>query len=313
MNFKEIGRKILGIRTDEELAAQAKKTPKEKVIEFFKSLGFALIAALFIITFFIQNTRIPTGSMENTILVGDFVIVNKFIYGSSSPRYIPFTEIALPYFTIPGIREPEAGDIVVFEFPGDREDLVPKELNVNYVKRLIGMPGDTLQIINRVAYINGKEFPVPPYVHYALPYSKPADRGEDYIYPAGAPWNEDNYGPYVVPKAGMKIILTPENYMQWRTFIDREHGERVVELKGGTVTIKGKPVNSYTVQKDYYFMIGDNRNDSYDSRFWGPVSRDAVVGSAFLVLFSWDREIPFFNIFKLLGSVRLERIMMVLE
>ncbi len=313
MNIKEIGRKILGIKTQEELDSQNNKTPKEKVVEFFKSLGFALLAALFIITFFVQNTRIPTGSMENTILVGDFVIVNKFIYGASSPRYIPFTEVELPYFTLPGIKEPERGDIVVFEFPGDRDDIRAKELNVNYVKRLIGMPGDTLQIINRVVYINGKENPIPPYVNYTNLQAKPAGISEPYIFPMGSGWNEDNYGPYVVPKAGMKIDLTTANFAVWQTLINREFGRKVLDISGGSVTLEGKPVTSYTFKKDHFFMMGDNRNDSYDSRFWGPISRDAVVGSAFLVLFSWDRDIPFSQPFKLLGSVRIERIMKVLD
>ena len=84
------------------------ETFQEKVIEFFRQLFFAAIAAFFIITFIIQNTRIPTGSMEDTILVGDFVLVNKFIYGSSSPKYIPFTEIELPFFRLPAFKEPQA-------------------------------------------------------------------------------------------------------------------------------------------------------------------------------------------------------------
>lgn len=313
MDIKEIGRKILGIKTHEELEVLNNKTPKEKFVDFFKSLGFALIAALFIITFFVQNTRIPTGSMENTILVGDFVIVNKFIYGSSSPRYIPFTEVALPYFTIPGIKEPERGDIVVFEFPGDREEFKPKELNVSYVKRLVGMPGDTLRIINRVVYINGKENPIPPYINYTTPLSKSPDYPEPYIFPAGSGWNEDNYGPYVVPKEGMTVELNTYNMAAFQTLINREYGKKVVNISGTSVTIEGKPVTAYTFKRDHFFMMGDNRNDSYDSRYWGPISRDAVVGSAFLVLFSWDRDIPFSQLFKLLGSVRLERIMKVLH
>lgn len=99
MSFKDRLRRFVGIKTEEEL--KIVKTPREKAIEFVKSLFFAGIAALLIITFIIQNTRIPTGSMERTILVGDFVLVNKFIYGSSSGKYIPFTEIEIPYFTLP--------------------------------------------------------------------------------------------------------------------------------------------------------------------------------------------------------------------
>jgi len=311
LSFKDRVRRFFGIKTEEEL--NEVKTPKEKVIEFFKSLFFAAIAALFIITFIIQNTRIPTGSMEDTILVGDFVLVNKFIYGSSSPKYIPFTEIELPYFSFPSIREPEPGDIVVFEYPGDREELVARELNVNYVKRLIGMPGDTIEIRDKVAFVNGNEFPIPPYIKYLSPYPVPKDRVNPRIFPKGSPWNEDNYGPLVIPKKGYTIPLSPSNVEGWRTIIDREHGERVVAVQDGYVTINGKPVTSYTFKKDYYFMMGDNRDDSMDSRFWGLVARDMVVGQAFIVLFSWDRDIPFSQLFKLLASIRFDRVLKLLD
>ncbi|MCW8824731.1 MAG: S26 family signal peptidase, partial [Ignavibacteriaceae bacterium] len=100
---------------------------------------------------------------------------------------------------------------------------------------------------------------------------------------------------------------------QWRTIIDREYGERVVDLKNGIVTIKGSSVSSYTFKKDYFFMMGDNRDDSLDSRFWGLVARDMVVGQAFITLFSWDRDIPFSQLFKLIGSIRLDRVLLLLH
>lgn len=290
-----------------------------KVKEFFKQLFFAGIAALFIITFIIQNTRIPTGSMEDTILVGDFVLVNKFVYGSSSPRYIPFTEIALPYFTLPAFKDPKPKDIVVFEYPGDRDQLEPTEKGVNYVKRCIGTPGDTVEIRYKVVFVNGKEFWRPPYIKYYrgqyASYLRPIPKGyaEPRIFPKGMPWNEDNYGPLVIPKKGMKIPLNIYNVEQWRTTIDREYGKRVVEINNNTVTIEGIPVSSYTFKKDYYFMMGDNRDDSLDSRFWGLVARDAVVGQAFITLFSWDRDIPFSDFFRLIGSIRPNRVLKLLH
>jgi signal peptidase I len=295
------------------------ETIQEKVIEFFRQLFWAAIAAFFIITFIIQYTRIPTGSMEDTILVGDFVLVNKFIYGSSSPKYIPFTEIEIPFFRLPALKEPKATDIVVFEYPGDRDQLVATERGVNYVKRCIGTPGDTIEIIDKVVFVNGKEFWIPPFIKYYKgrygSYLNPVPQGviEPRIFPKGMPWNEDNYGPLVIPRKGSTIPLNKYNVEQWRTIIDREYGERVVDLKNGVVTIKDNPVSSYTFKKDYYFMMGDNRDDSLDSRFWGLVSRDMVVGQAFITLFSWDREIPFSQIFKLLGSIRLDRILLLLH
>jgi len=311
LSFKDSLKRFVGIKTEEEL--KKVKTPKEKTKEFFESLLFAGIAAFFIITFVIQNTRIPTGSMEGTILVGDFVLVNKFIFGSSSPKYIPFTEVEIPYFRLPAIREPRRKDIVVFEYPGDRDQLVPNELGVNYVKRCIGLPGDTVQIINKVVFVNGKEFWIPPHIKYLNPYAKPKEYVEPRIFPKGMPWNEDNYGPLIVPRKGYRIRLTPDNVEQWRTIIDREYGKRVVDIEGNVVTIEGMPVTYYTLKKDYYFMMGDNRDDSLDSRFWGFVSRDMIVGEAFITLFSWDRDIPFSQFIKLIGSIRPERILKLLH
>lgn len=324
--FKSIADKIL-----HPFGKRIRKVPEtffEKVFEFFRSLFSAAIAALFIITFFIQNTRIPTGSMEDTILVGDFILVNKFVYGPSSPKYIPFTEIEIPYFTMPFLKfkDPHHGDIVVFEYPGNKEQLraderipglpIPEEqiaMNVNYVKRCIGLPGDTIEVRNKVVFVNGKEFWIPPYIKYLSPYPLSKDRVNTQIFPKGKQWNEDNYGPLVIPKKGMEIQLNLENVEEWRTIIDREFAERVVEVKDGIIIIKGKEVHSYTFQKDYYFMMGDNRDDSADSRFWGFVSRDMVVGEAFMSLFSWDRDIPFSELFRLIGSIRTDRILKLIH
>jgi signal peptidase I len=295
------------------------ETPKEKIIEFFRQLFFAAIAAFFIITFIIQNTRIPTGSMKDTILVGDFVLVNKFIYGSSSPKYIPFTQIELPFFCLPAFKEPQSTDIVVFEYPGDRDQLRATELGVNYVKRCIGTPGDTIEIKDKLVFVNGKEYWRPPHIKYydgkSGNFLKPKPRGysDPRIFPKGMNWNEDNYGPLVIPKEGSTISLNKYNVEQWRTIIDREYDKRVVDVKDDVVLINNIPVSSYTFKKDYYFMMGDNRDNSMDSRFWGLVPRDLVVGQAFITLFSWDRDIPFSQFFRLIGSIRLDRVLLLLH
>lgn len=317
MSFTEKVKNMLKSKPKEEDSKP--KTLGEKIKEFFKQLAFAGIAAFFIITFVIQNTRIPTGSMEDTILVGDFVLVNKFIYGSSSPKYIPFTEVELPHFTLPAFKEPKPKDIVVFEYPGDRDQLIPSEKGINYVKRCIGTPGDTIEIKDKVVFVNGKEFWRPSFIKYYKGNNHPSNRfypkghGDYNIFPKGMPWNGDNYGPFVVPRKGMTIPLNTYNVEQWRTTIDREYGERVVDIKNNVVTINGMPVSSYIFKKDYFFMMGDNRDDSADSRYWGVVPRDLVVGQAFITLFSWDRNIPFTELFKLLGSIRPDRVLKLLH
>jgi signal peptidase I len=282
------------------------KTPKDKTIEFVKNLLFAVVAALLIKSFLIETSRVPTGSMEKTIMVGDFLFVNKFIFGSSSPRNIPFTNIALPYFQLPAISEPERGDIVVFEYPGDRDELFSDDI-ANYVKRCIGTPGDTIEIKNKVVFVNGVESPIPANIQY-LRRPIPSGIANPGIFPNGASWNQDNYGPYVIPKKGDVVELTAENIEKWRTIIDREFGRRVVSVNSGSATIDGKPVQNYTIKKDYYFMMGDNRDDSDDSRYWGLVPRDNIVGEALMIYWSWNPAIPFSEFFKLLGSVRIGRI-----
>lgn len=282
-------------------------TPQAKTIEFLKNLLFAAIAALLIKTFLIETSRVPTGSMEKTIMVGDFLFVNKFIYGSSSPRNIPFTDVRLPYFSLPAISEPERGDIVVFEYPGNRDELKPKNVD-NYVKRCMATPGDTIEIRDKVVFINGEEAKIPPKIQYEMPRPLPPGMKDRKIFPKGSGWNKDQYGPLVIPKKGDVIELTKDNVEKWRTIIDREFGKRVVDSNEDGVTINGENVKTYTLQKDYYFMMGDNRDNSDDSRFWGLVPRDLIVGEALMIYWSWNPNIPFADFFHLLGSVRINRI-----
>jgi signal peptidase I len=283
------------------------KNQKQKFFEFWKNLLFAAVAALLIKTFLIETSRVPTGSMEKTILVGDFLFVNKFIYGSSSPRTIPFTDVKLPYFQFPALRDPRRYDIVVFEYPGDRDELAPTIIN-NYVKRCIGVPGDTIEVVDKVVFVNKKEAPRAPQIQYINNYCTPKGEINPRIFPKGGAFNEDNYGPIVVPKKGDVIKLTTDNVEEWRTIIDREFGEIAVTVEGSQIMIKGKPVTSYTFKQDYYFMMGDNRDDSADSRYWGFVGRDKIIGQALMIYWSWDPSIPFSDIFNLIGSVRIGRI-----
>lgn len=283
------------------------RTPSKRFLEFLKNLLLAAIAALLIKTFIIETSRVPTGSMENTILVGDFLFVNKFIYGSSSPRNIPFTDVRLPYFTLPELGDPEKKDIVVFEYPGHRDQLKPDGYT-NYVKRCVAEPGDTLEIRDKVVFINGSEFWIPPHIKYTDNYITPEGVSNPRVFPRGSGWNPNNYGPLVIPEKGEVAKLTPENIEKWRTLIDREYGKRVVTVEGDQVMIKGKPADTYTVKQDYYFMMGDNRDNSLDSRMWGLVPRENVVGEAFMIYWSWNPKIPFSDFFRLMSTVRWDRI-----
>jgi len=293
-------------KTDKQ-TKEKPKTFKDKSFEFVKNLLFAAIAALLIKSFLIETSRVPTGSMEKTILVGDFLFVNKFIYGSSSPRNIPFTDITLPYFQLPALGEPERFDIVVFEYPGDSDELKPTIIN-NYVKRLIGLPGDTVKIVNKIVYVNGKEIKRPHFIQYSNQLPIPSGIPNPAIFPYGSEWNEDNYGPIVVPKKGDNVKLSRQNIELFRNIIDREYGRRVVTVEGDDIKIDGKITTNYVIKQNFYFMMGDNRDNSADSRFWGFVPREKVLGQAWMIYWSWDPAIPFSNIFDLLSSVRLNRL-----
>ena len=180
---------------------------------------------------------------------------------------------------------------------------MPNEIGVNYVKRCIGTPGDTVEIIDKVVFVNGKEFWRPPFIKYYRGrignYLKPVPKGiaESRIFPKGMPWNEDNYGPLVIPRKGMTIPLNKYNVEQWRTIIDREYEERVVDLKNGVVTIKDVPVSSYTFKKDYYFMMGDNRDDSLGQQILGICTKRSCCWCKHLLLYFPGIEIFLFHRF----------------
>jgi signal peptidase I len=176
---------------------------KSTVREYFESLVITAIIALFATTFVVQAFKIPTGSMESNLLIGDHLLVNKFIFGLHSG----FLSRLLPY------RNARRGDVIVFKYPNNPE--------VAYVKRLIGMPGDKIEMIGRTIYVNGTAL--------KENYTQYIDPGSVY----------DHYGPYNVPP-------------------------------------------------DHYFAMGDNRDNSQDSRFWGFVPRDYLLGRALIIYWSFE-------------------------
>jgi len=276
-----------------------------KFKEYFDALLFAGLVALILKTFVIEAYRIPTGSMENTLLVGDFLLVNKFMYGPSTPRNIPFTNIRLPYISLPSIKEPKRGDVVVFDYPGDIEEIKPKEV-LNYIKRLVGLPGDTVKVKQQVLYVNGAEFPNPE----AMLLDQKANNDqyvEDKIFPKGSGWNRDYYGPIYVPKKGDLIQITPENIEMWRMLVIREgHTIRITADKKVFIDEKESP--EYKIGKDYCFVMGDHRTNSLDSRYWGFLARENIIGEALIVYWSWEPDIPFSEPGRLISSTRWNRI-----
>lgn len=227
----------------------AKPKSKSLVREYSEALGVALLMAMALRTFAVEAFRIPTSSMEDTLLVGDFLLVNKFVYGAKAKVNIPLTEITIDLgLELPALKDPNPGDVVVFTYPIDGK--------TNYIKRCIAVGGQVLEIKNGVIYVDGKEFINPPLAKFDGRPRRPRGHGDYGIWPQTKPWNKDNYGP----------IRVPENS---------------------------------------FFMMGDNRDNSLDSRFWGFVKRDEIIGEALILYFSWNDTVPFWNVFE---SIRWSRI-----
>lgn len=267
-----------------------------------------LALILFIVTSsLIQGSRVPTPSMESTIMTGDFLIINKLAYDLTTPRNIPLTNIALPFTQLFKLSAPKRGDIVVFEFPGSRDEI--KNINIDsYVKRCVAEPGDIVEIRNKVLFVNGKEATIPANIQYARNYELTEEFFDSETFPVDVLQNGDNYKQLEVPKKGDIIKLSIDNVEKWRTFINRDFERDVVSISNDKVFVAGKETTEYIVTDDYYFMMGDNRDNSLDSRYWGFVPRRNVIGKPLFVYWSWNSNIPLSNIFELLASIRLDRI-----
>lgn len=285
-----------------------KKTPKRPPLKgfvFIKELLYACGAVLFINSFLLASFEVPTGSMEDTVKAGDRLFVNRLIYGGTTPYTIPLTSIRIPHFRVPGFRSVERGDVIVFDWPGDR-DRVEKPKQMWYLKRCIALPGDTIRIDDRIVYVNGQKVDDPAHSKFLRSYLQLAGNWNPDIFPRGARFNEDNYGPVVVPRKGMTLLLDPENFGSWEVFIRREgHSAAII---AGRILIDGLVTDHYTVARDYLFAMGDNRDNSLDSRYWGFVPVEDVIGTPMLVFWSWNPKIPLYDLGAKLRSVNPSRI-----
>ncbi len=276
-----------------------------QIIGTFRELLFVLGCVLLINSFVMASFEVPSGSMENTVKTGDFLFVNKFIYGGTTPYAIPGTSIRIPHLRVPGLRGVERGDVIVFDWPGNRDQAAKPEQRY-FLKRCMGLPGDTIRIDQRIVYVNGQAQPMPPHGKYLRLQPLPAGISNPDIFPRESNFNEDDYGPIVVPRKGLILPLSAENISAWEVFIGREgHG---VSLAGNSVLIDGRPTKQYAIERDYIFAMGDNRDDSLDSRYWGFVPLEDVIGTPMMVYWSWNPNIPIYHPVDKLLSIKLGRI-----
>lgn len=381
--------------------------------EWFDAAIFALVAATIIRTFLFEAYTIPTGSMEGSLLVNDYMFVSKLTYGPRmpmTPLSFPLVHNTMPviggksyteavqwkYRRLPGFRDVERNDIVVFNFPNNDTFMVdnpsfdyygdvrrdgranvwnrtkvsthPVDKRENYVKRVVAIPDDILEIKDGVLFINNNiadNFP-----HLRITYQVTTDRkvyldpetlkGKGKVFmqqpqgfinitgnginldagrttylniekqladilkgtpgvtnieilpidgpkgqartgaamafphdPSNFPFNGDNYGPIKIPKKGTTVTLSPSNYALYDRIIRVYEGNEITSNPDGTYTINGQSTNQYTFKMDYYWMMGDNRHMSLDSRYWGFVPEDHIVGTpAFVWLSFYDDEEP---------------------
>ncbi|WP_245527653.1 signal peptidase I [Chloroherpeton thalassium] len=271
-----------------DILKNEKATTKNSAREWAEALIFAAIAAAIIRSFIIEAYRIPTGSMENTLLAGDFLFVNKFVYGAR----IPFLGWRLPEF-----KEVENGDIVVFKFPKDPE--------VNYIKRCIAVAGQTLEIKNKEVFVDGKIQPFPPEGKF-IGDTMPPGHPDINIFPTFSSFNKDYYGPIKIPKRGDNVTLNAASFYTYKDVLEYEGHS--VSLMGNQVIVDGAPMATYEVKQNYYFMMGDNRDNSLDGRYWGFMPESNLVGSALIIFWSWNPDISLLNPIDKISSIRWGRL-----
>lgn len=256
--------------------------------------------------------QIPSASMENTLLPGDFIVVNKFAYNFTTPKEIPIVGIHIPYKCLFEISKPEKNDVVVFEFPGGFESDSLRN-GSKYVKRIVAGPHDTLQLINKEIFVNNVKVNLPN----TLRKTKNNQRGgwikENIIYPPGADWNRDNYGPIVIPAKGDSIKITPENFKLCQSVIVMDYGERSLLEEGTLITLNGRAINEYVLTQDHYFVLGDNLDLSMDSRQFGFITDNMIVGKAMFVYWSFDSEKVAPGPLGFLSAIRANRIFKGIE
>lgn len=284
---------------------------KAKIEKIFNGLlnlilGLAALACLWIILqiFFFTSFRIPSDSMEPELIAGDCVFVNKLLMG---PRLFNLSTSMkgeqVDIYRLPGLQKIHRNDVLVFNFPHpDRWDKIEMHIMKYYIKRCIGLPGDTLSIENGFYRVNGVKEELgnrEAQRRIADAREKDFEQGVYCSFPFDSilGWNIQNFGPLYIPKAGVMIEMNRTNLILYRKVIEWEQKGKLSE-DDTDIYLDGKKLDEYRFLKNYYFMAGDKGENSQDSRYWGLLPEEYIVGKATFILKSvepyteewrWDR------------------------
>lgn len=264
------------MRRDRSVETGLPKSRKGTLLEILEAVVIALVLAFTIRTFAVQAFKIPSASMVPTLQIGDHILVNKFLFGLQLP---------LLDGRVLTLREPRRGDVLVFKFPKDH--------NTDYIKRLVGEPGDLVEMIGKRIFVNGKLWESDPGYYERKSRATWAVPGE-----------QGRFGPIYIPKKGDVFQL-----VDGKLYVN----EKPVSLPDGRILDEGNIRNYYdvfyapilppvvgpldhatsspvVVDEDRFFMLGDNRDNSRDGRFWGLVRNSEIRGNAFIIYWSWNRD-----------------------
>ena len=275
-----------------------------------KILVLVLIVAIILKAFVIDAFKIPTGSMKDTLLEGDFILVNKTAYSISTPHQIPFWGKRLARTELISTGKPEFNDVVALEIPANIYDPGAEDYSV-LVKRIIGLPGDTVEIKNQELFINNIKYRTPSYIKINLNES-PVEKVNKDLFPYNNQWSLENYGPIVIPQKGMTVELNPKNILLWQNAINTDYGSKIISVEGTVINLNNQPIREYTFKQDYYFVLGDNRKNSIDSRYFGYIPQEWLIGKAFMIYWS---QIPVQSsgISDYFSSIRFSRLMQSID
>lgn len=286
----------------------------KKIVNWLLNAIWALIilacAWLVMQIFFVTTFRIPSDSMEPVMEAGDVVVINKWIPGARLfDLAASMNGEQVEIHRMPGIRKVKRNDVLVFNFPHpDGWDKIQMHIMKYYVKRCIGLPGDTVSIREGVFHLNDQKEPLgngpsQQRINRTRPEDFPDGVYKSFPYDSIIGWNIRNFGPLYIPKAGEVITMNRTHFVLYRKPIEWEQ-KGILEYRDSTVYLDGKPIQEYQFRKNYYFMAGDKGENSQDSRYWGLLPEEYIVGKA---AFVWKSVDPF------TGEFRWERFLKGIE